>query len=215
MSALRDFDRLRRIPGVRTAGELTRSVLPVTPEIAPVLSHGGLPRKEIVTIQGSPAFSLALALSANATQEHHWCASIGVGTPAVAGLRDFNIDLEHFVNVSVDPTDWLHALSILIDTFAIVITRPLRLTPTQVSRLYAKVREKDMTLLCMGSFPHAGERLTVGQATWDGIDHGAGCLHSCRVRVVNPATGVHTVTLPNAGPVFATLKSTAEVIPFG
>lgn len=191
MSALLDFDRLRRLPGVRTAGELAgaRPVFPVAHPLDAVFARGGLARGEVTAFTGGHAFSCALATVAKATREHHWCASVGVGTPAVAGLTDFDIDLGHYVNVTVTPENWLQALSILVDTFAIVITRPIALSPGQRNRLSGKVREKNMALIVLDAFPHAGERIAVSHVTWEGISHGTGSLQHCNATLTNLTTG--------------------------
>lgn len=200
VSALRDFHKLRRLPGVRTAGDLatSRPVFPVPGALSSVFSRGGLRRGDITQIVGTHGFSVALAVVSQATQERHWCASVGVGVPAVAALSDFNIALDHYVNVAVEPGDTVQALSILIDTFAIVITQPVPMSPGQRSRLHSKVREKNMSLIVLRDFPHAGEKLTVSEPRWEGIDHGSGHLSGYSVRVTNPAMGSTRIELPGA-----------------
>lgn len=200
VSALRDFDKLRSLPGVRTAGDLaaSRPVFPVSGALPSVLSRGGLRRGDITQIVGTHGFSVALAVVSKATQERHWCASLGVGVPAVAALGDFDVALDHFVNVAVEPGDRVQALSILIDTFAIVITQPVPMSPGQRSRLHSKVREKNMSLIVLRDFPHAGEKLTVSEPRWEGLDYGSGHLSGYSVRVTNPAMGSTRIELPGA-----------------
>lgn len=199
VSALRDFNKLRSLPGVRTAGDLVsdRPVFPVSGALSSVFSRGGLRRGDITQISGAHAFSLALATVAPATHEHHWCASLSVGVPAVAALSDFDIALDHYVNVTVEPADTVQALSILVDTFAIVIARSVRISPSQRARLHGKVREKNMALVFLGDFPHAGEQLRVSDPQWEGIHQGTGYLTGYSVRITNPATGSKRVALPN------------------
>ncbi|WP_101650177.1 porin [Brevibacterium ihuae] len=199
MSAL--TEQLTRLPGIRTASELFAGCPPhpVDAPLAPLFRRGGLPRGEIVAVTGEHAFSLALAACAAATREQLWCAALGMGEPAVAGVADLGIDLAHFVSLRTPAQDWLRVTSILVESFDILIVRPgFDASPGERQRLLAKVRERRMTLITLEDVPGAGERLRVGGLRWEGTDHGSGRLEQCTITVRAARTGTHTLLLPAA-----------------
>lgn len=190
---------LRNLPGVHTARELSRPhpVYPVAGALEPVFAHAGLARGQAAGMTGRHALTLGLAAAATATQEGSWCATVGVGEPAVAACRDLGIDLDHYVNVLVSGADWLRAVSILVESVDIVIARPpFRLTDSERRRLLAKVRERRMSLVILGQMPGTAESLTADPQHWHGTAHGTGRLLECRVQVHNPHTGTHQLLLP-------------------
>lgn len=192
-------EQLTRLPGIRTASELSAGHPPyaVDAPLRPLFQRGGLPRGEIIAVTGEHSFSLALAACAAATREQLWCAVLGMGEPAVAGIADFGIDLSRFVNLRTPLQDWLRVTSILVESFDILIVRPgFTPTPGDRQRLLAKVRERRMTLITLDDFPGTGERLGVRDVHWEGTGRGAGRLEQCTVTIRGSRTGTHTLLLP-------------------
>lgn len=191
--------RLASLPGVRTGSDLfaDRPTFPVTHVLESLFARGGLPQGEVVELTGSRAFSLALASIAQATREQHWAAAVGVGEPAISAVADFGVDLERFITLRTPGEDWLRVVSILVETFDVVIVRPaFTPTPAQRSRLLAKVRERRMTLLTLGAFAGASERITCDGGQWSGTSAGRGRLLRCAVTATHPTTGTHRFLLP-------------------
>lgn len=198
-------EQLSRLPGVTTARELFSGPepLPVDGRLAPVFARGGLPRGEILSVTGTLALSFACAAAARATREQHWCAAVDTPELAVAGLADLGIDLEHFVHIGTPPQDWQRVVSILLETFdLLIVAPPAAPSPQQRQRLAAKVRERRASLIALGPLPGSTERCEVSAADWSGLRCGTGRLQTCTARVRHPRTGEHLLTLPTAsGPV--------------
>jgi hypothetical protein len=194
-------EQLSRLPGVRTATELFSGYPPhpVDRPLQPLFRRGGLPRGEATQLTGAHAFSLALAACAAATREQQWCAVLGLGEPAVAGIADFGIELDRFVSLRTPPQDWLRVTSILVESFDILIVRPgFAMSPGERNRLLAKVRERRMSLMVLGELPGSGEQLAVRSTRWTGTCRGIGRLEQCTVEVHSPRTGTHSLLLPAA-----------------
>ncbi|MYM18961.1 porin [Brevibacterium sp. 5221] len=191
--------QLSSLPGVRTGRELfaQRPAFPVSEVLGPLFARGGLPQGEIVQFTGPHALSLALASVARATREQHWAAAVGVGEPAVASVADFGVDLERFISLRTPGEDWLRVVSILVETFDIVIARPaFAPSAAQRARLAAKVRERRMTLISLGPFAGAAEQIATEPGQWTGTSAGWGRLRRCAVTATHPRTGAHRLLLP-------------------
>lgn len=192
-------EQLSRLPGVTTARELFTGPepLPVDGMLAPVFARGGLPRGEILSVTGTLALSFACAAAAKSTREQHWCAAVDTPELAVAGLAELGIDLEHFVHVRTPPADWQRVVSILLETFdLLIIAPPAAPSPQERQRLTAKVRERRASLIALGPMPGSSESCEVSVAGWDGLHAGTGRLRACTARVRHPRTGEHLLTWP-------------------
>lgn len=181
--------QLRRLPGVSTARDLAdaKPAFPVVSALRSVFPTG-LPRGEVTEIVGPQALSLALAAVARLSAEDHWAAAVGVGEPAVQAIADYGVSLSRFASVEVDARDWLRAVSILVESFSAIIVRPgFSLTPIEQARLRAKVRERSMSLLVVGSSRQpkgtADRTVSVSAPRWVGLAQGAGMLSECAVTV--------------------------------
>ncbi len=192
--------QLSSLPGVRTGADLfaDRPAFAVDDVLAPIFTRGGLPQGETVAVSGPHALSLALAAAAAPTREGHWVATVGVGETAVASVADFGVDLDRFISLRTPGEDWLRVVSILVETFDIVIARPsFAPTAAQRSRLAAKVRERRMSLLVLGSLSGAAEHITTDAGQWSGTQSGRGRLLRCAVTAHHPRTGTHRLLLPS------------------
>ncbi len=197
--------QLRRLPGVSTARDLAdaKPAFPVVSALRSVFPTG-LPRGEVTEIVGPQALSLALAAVARLSAEDHWTAAVGVGEPAVQAIADYGISLSRFARVEVDARDWLRAVSILVESFSAIIVRPgFSLTPTEQARLRAKVRERRMSLLVVGSSRQpkgtADRTVSVSAPRWAGLAQGTGALSECAVTVDRDRERVHLLLPGSSG----------------
>ncbi|UVI34418.1 porin [Brevibacterium spongiae] len=198
MSAAPVVEQLSREMGISTATALFDRIAPhpVDPVLSPLFRHGGLPRGELVTVTGELSLSCALATTAAATREQKWCAGIGLGEPAVSSIADLGVDLDHFVNLATPGEDWLRVVSILIESFDIILVDPgFAPSASERARLLAKVRERRMSLISLRPLSGSTEQIEITDTQWSGADRGRGRLQSCLVRA-RSQTGIHRFLLP-------------------
>lgn len=199
MSAAPVIEQLSREMGISTAAALFNGTPPhsVDPVLSPMFRRGGLPRGELVTFTGGQSLSCALATIAAATREQKWCAGIGLGEPAVSSIADLGVDLGHFVNLVTPAEDWLRVVSILIESFDILLVDPGFLpSPSERARLLAKVRERRISLISLRPMSGSTEQIEITDTQWSGAENGHGRLHSCLVRA-RSQTGAHRFLLPD------------------
>jgi hypothetical protein len=131
----------------------SQRVLPVRPELRPLLPGGGLRRGSAIgittsittsittgiTISGASAgtraggttpvaehpaaTSLLLALLAEASRSGSWCAVVGLPTLGVAAAAEAGIALDRFALVPTPGPDWPTVVAALLDGFDIVVVR--------------------------------------------------------------------------------------------
>ena len=184
--------------GISTAAALFDGIPPhpVDSVLSPMFRRGGLPRGELVTFTGGQSLSCALATIAAATKERKWCAGIGLGEPAVASIADLGVDLDHFVNLATPSEDWLRVVSILIESFDILLVDPGFLpSASERARLLAKIRERRISLISLRPMSGSTEQIEITDTQWSGTSHGHGRLRSCLVRA-RSQTGIHRFLLP-------------------
>ncbi|WP_413335071.1 porin [Brevibacterium sp. GP-SGM9] len=198
MSAAPVVEQLSREMGISTAAALFDGIPPhpVDSVLSPMFRRGGLPRGELVTFTGGQSLSCALATIAAATKERKWCAGIGLGEPAVASIADLGVDLDHFVNLATPSEDWLRVVSILIESFDILLVDPGFLpSASERARLLAKIRERRISLISLRPMSGSTEQIEITDTQWSGTSHGHGRLRSCLVRA-RSQTGIHRFLLP-------------------
>jgi len=168
-------------PGVVRRGwrrqhpEGTSPILPVLPELAGLLPHGGLRRGATVAVVHGA--SLLLALLAGPSRAGSWCGV--VGWPEFGGLAaaEFGVALERVAAVPEPGAQWVAATAALLDGADVVVARPPPgIEPRDLRRLSSRARERRSVLLAAGEWPGAGLRLSAVGSRWSGLEGGAGHL---------------------------------------
>ena len=197
-AGLGDLDR----PGSEHAAtELgSQRVLPVRPELQPLLPGGVLRRGSTsgITSSGSTgvaehpaATSVLLALLAEASRGGSWCAVVGLPTLGVAAAAELGIALDRFALVPTPGPDWPTVVAALLDGFDIVVVRGpgIAVAPVVASRLAARARQRGAVLMPYGAWPAVDLTLDAVDPVWHGIEAGHGRLRGRQLTVTARGRG--------------------------
>lgn len=173
---------------VSYAGE---QALPVLPALESILPHRRLQRGSTLVVQGGPGgHSLALALAAGASRSGSWVAAVGLPSLGVASAAELGVALERLVLVTPPPASlWPTVAAALIDAFDIVLVDWPGISGNLARRLGMRARDRRSVLIPVasgggGAWNEAAEvRLTVGNASWQGLGAGYGRLTARRLEV--------------------------------
>jgi hypothetical protein len=171
----------------------SQRLLPVRPELQPLLPGGGLRRGSTigVTTGGPAATSLLLALLAEASRRGSWCAVVGLPTLGVAAAAEVGIALDRFALVPTPGPDWPTVVAALLDGFDIVVTTPPAgaVAPVIASRLAARARQRGGVLVPYGPWPAVDLALDAVDPVWHGIEAGRGRLRGRQLTVTARGRG--------------------------
>ncbi|HEX6499332.1 MAG TPA: hypothetical protein VF054_09915 [Micromonosporaceae bacterium] len=162
-------------------------VLPVLPELRPLLPGGGLRRGATVAVcPGQPvwpagATSLLLALLAAASRGGAWCAVVGVPTLGALAAAEVGIDLRRLALVPHPGPEWPGVVAALLDGLDVVVAAPSGpVAPAVVGRLSARARQRGAVLVGYGGrWDGADVALDSVRGVWQGLGQGRGRLR-CR-----------------------------------
>lgn len=169
-------DLQRRVQ--RMQGAAVSRSLPSLPGLAPVvaLKTGAAYRVD--------SASLALALLAGPSQAGEWVAMVGAADLGFEAAADFGVDLSRTIVVPHPGEHWLSVTAGLVDVATVVLVKPpAAVTEHQAERLRSRLRQKDATLVCWGSWPRCEARLSVRSSAWTGLGSGHGRLAGRQVSV--------------------------------
>lgn len=161
--------------------------LPVLQPLEPLLPGNGLQRGFTLVVEGGPgANSLAVALTAGASQAGSWVAAVGTPGPGVASAAEMGVVLERMVLIPRPaPKLWPTVTAALIDAFDVVIVNWPDISGGMARRLGHRVRDRRTVLISVlpGSPSHvwneaADLRLRVVAAKWQGLGWGHGRLQA-------------------------------------
>ncbi len=181
---------------------LDAPVLPVPPALATLLPGGGLRAGASYSLGRSG--SLLFALLARPSQNGSWCAAVGMPNLGAEAAQAAGVDLSRLVLVP-DPGDrWLAVTAAIADVLPVVAVRPpARAKDADISRLAARMREREAVLLVQGPWPQTEAMIDVGDPSWSGLGEGWGLLEERELTVTVtsrrfpvPRTG--RVLLPDA-----------------
>lgn len=182
------------------SNRLPERALPMLEGLHAVLP-GGLRAGASYSVTGST--SLALALLAGSSRAGAWCGILGLphlGTEAAAGL---GIELDRLVLVPEPGSRWLTVASAMADVLGVVVAAPSLVTPAEASRLAARLRQRESTLIVLGPWPQADAVLHTTANIWAGLGHGHGHLTGRRLEVETTPRGgrarSRTITLLASG----------------
>ncbi|GAA1659384.1 hypothetical protein GCM10009806_30300 [Microbacterium flavum] len=190
-------------------------VLPVPSALAELLPGGGLRPGSSYSLGRST--SLLFALLARPSQDGSWCAAVGMPHLGVEAARSAGVDLARLVLVPDPGERWLAVTAAIADVLPVVAVRPpARAKDADISRLAARMREREAVLLVQGPWPQTEAMIDVGDPSWSGIGEGYGVLDGRELTVTvtsrrfpSPRTG--RVLLPDASGAVSALGETASV----
>ncbi len=221
--AVRDLGTDHPIEVVRTAG-LTGlvgrasdrivhtgadQVLPVLPELSPLLPWPGLRKGATVAVSG--ATSLLVTLLAGPSRAGSWCAVVGLPAISPAAAAQSGVELGRLALVPYPGAEWPAVTAALLDGFDVVVVRPGGvILPAQARRLAARARQRGAVLVGCGGWPGADVMLDATRIGWHGLGSGRGRLRHSELEIVARGRGAAarprrvSVRLP-AGPEHATV----------
>ena len=150
-------------------------LLPVAPELHPVLPAGGLRRGSTVVMAG--ATSLVFALLARASEAGAWSAVVGMPALGALAAAQAGVVLERLALVPYPGPEWTTVVAALLDGVDIVvIAPPAPATARVASRLAARARQRGSVLMPYGRWEGADLTLTTDRGVWEGLGAGRGRL---------------------------------------
>jgi hypothetical protein len=133
---------------------------------------------------GVDSASLALALTAGASQAGEWVGYAGWPDFGAEAAADLGVDLSRTVLVPDTGAHWLEVTAALVDVLKVVVLRPpARVDERAAGVLDARLRKRSSVLVVWGDWPRCEARLSLEDARWTGPDHGHGRLRGRQVRV--------------------------------
>lgn len=165
--------------------------LPVHAALASLFPEGGLKRGSVVSVDGTGATALALAVAAGPSASGSWVAVVGDPDLGLAAAREAGVALERML--IIDPsgdrigTSFVgNVLAALVGSVDIVLVGPrVRVRPADMRRLNARMRERGSVIIRIGAGAQEGidVGLSVVDHEWAGLGVGHGVLRARRVRV--------------------------------
>ncbi len=159
------------------------------PALAGLLPGGSLRVGAAYSVEQSTA--LVMALMAGPSADGLWCGVVGMPDFGIEAASRFGIDLERLALVPDPGEEWLAATAAMADVVGVVVTRvPGRVSDATVSRLQARIRQRECVLVVLGSWPQSEAVLRLSESSWSGIGEGHGYLAARQAMVtVTARTG--------------------------
>lgn len=155
--------------------------LAVDDALAPVLPRG-LPRGQVVAVEGST--SLMLALASQASREGAWATIVGMPNVGVLAASRRGMDLARLALVPYPGAQAPATLGACLDGMDIVMVgQGVALSDADRRRLAARARERGCVMVVVGPWPGAHVALTVERVRWRGLGAGEGRLRERDVTV--------------------------------
>lgn len=170
--------RASDLAGAAAGGGVDRLV-PVAPELRPLLPEGGLRRGSTVAVVPGTS-SLVLALLAGASAAGAWSAVVGLPGLGVLAAAQAGVALERLALVPHPGPEWTTVVAALLDGLDVVVAAPPGpVSPRVASRLAARARQRGSVLLPYGPWEGAILTLSAEPGEWEGLGAGWGRLR-CR-----------------------------------
>ncbi|GAA1318049.1 hypothetical protein ACFSWE_07900 [Leucobacter albus] len=149
--------------------------LPTAPGLGALLPGGAVRAGAAYSVRGS--WQLALSFLAEASQGGAWCGVLGCPAFGAEAAVALGIALDRCVLI---PAPGKHALTLagtLSETLSVVVARfDARVSPADIERLSARLREHGSALVVVGDWARSESRLTVTSSRWVGLGEGHGAL---------------------------------------
>lgn len=195
--------RLAALPGVSTASGVaaaasgaaaTGQLLPVLPELTPLLPAGGLRRGSTVSVIGSRA--LLLALLAEATTRGSWAAVVGMPDLGMVAAAELGVEVCRLAVVGKPGVELVPAVAALLDGLDLVVVGG-GVNGRTARQLSARARHRGAVLLAAGPWPGADVELRGERGRWRGIGTtGHGYLAEREMVVCSRGRGLPAVPVP-------------------
>lgn len=171
-------------------------VLPLHPDLAALVPGGGLRRGSVVGCDGTMAQSVAMALSAAASNAGAWVAVVGVRGFGLAAAAEWGVALERVVGVGILGSAGVagdkgappsavspQVLAAAVDGFDIVISTGAGIRGADANRLAARITQRGAVLLLVGQHGAFAADMVCSahRPQWRGIGAGDGRLIGRRV----------------------------------
>jgi hypothetical protein len=163
----------------------TDRLLPVPEMLKPLFPWGGIQRGWSMGVAGIGAWSLAMALWAEALGPDGWVAIVGLPDVGLAAAAELGVRLDRLVLVEPPPAgQWAAVVASLVDAFELVAVAPVApVAARDARRLVARVREREAVLFHLdggGSWPTALDLTLTSriETGWEGLGRGHGHLRS-------------------------------------
>jgi hypothetical protein len=192
---------LRRLPAgpklLRRASDLADALaaggvdqlLPVAPELLPLLPAGGLRRGSIVTITPGTR-SLVPALLAEASASGAWIAVVGMPRLGILAAAQAGVELARLALIPYPGPEWTGVVAALLDGVDVVVVAPPGpVTGRVASRLAARARQRGSVLVPYGRWEGADLTLTADRGVWEGLGKGHGRLRSRELTITAHGRG--------------------------
>jgi hypothetical protein len=213
-------------PTTGVGGAAVDRVLPVLPELSRVLPGRGLRRGSTVAVSTAPSVwpaggsSLVLALLTEASRAGSWCAVVGVPAFGAVAATEAGIALDRLALVPNPGPEWPTVVAALLDGLDVVVAAvPATTSPTIVSRLAARTRQRGSVLVPYGRWEGADVTLRVLRGAWEGLGRGRGRLRCRQVTIVARGRGAAarpkeiTIWMPSASGRLGGSSGTSPVRP--
>ncbi len=177
---------LEQLRPVTLTGE---QLLEVPEPLLPLFPWGGIQRGWSVGVAGDGAWSLALAIWAEALGVEGWVAVVGAPDLGLVSASTLGVRLDRLVVVESPPSgEWSTVVASLVESFDIVAIDPAGpIGLRDARRLSARVREQGAVLFHLDgghSWPSALDLTLTGCSEgWEGIGRGHGFLASRRLAI--------------------------------
>ena len=165
--------------------------MPLLPALTTLFPEGSLRRGSIVAVDGIGATSLALAVAAGPSAAGSWTAVVGDRGLGLAAAAEAGVVLERMLVIDPGPSA-AGVVAALVGAVDVVLVGPgVRIRPTEVRRLTARMRERGSVLIRIGAIDEPGVDigLCIVESEWAGLGVGHGLLRTRRVRIETRGRG--------------------------
>ena len=162
-----------------TQGLAGERILPVRPELRPLMPGGGLRRgATIVAVPtAATATSLMIAMLAAASAAGSWCGVVGVPTLSAIAAAEQGVVLDRLALVPDPGAQWAASVAALLDGLDVVVAAPPGPIAASVAdRLAARARQRGSVLVPYGAWRGADLTIETVHSSWHGIGAGRGRL---------------------------------------
>jgi hypothetical protein len=167
----------------------TTGLLPVDPQLAPLLPWRGLKRGATITAAGSTSL-LMLLLAGAMRGTDSWAAIVGMPQMGWLAAAELGMDMDRAAVIPEPGPDWPTIVAALLDGVDLVVVQPpADVAPSIGTALAARARQKGSVLLTTRAWPGGDLALEATERRWHGLQTGRGRLRYCELEVRSAGRG--------------------------